>query len=458
MKKQNLLFLLLTTFTMTITSCGNGEPSYKPDVVDTEVSMVSMLNPEKSGYEIPVHYEDDYFMSAANEYNKGISELSFAASTITDSKNKGEAFFDDLKFSDFEAMYYDVAPNIDTIGYFLAHKTIYNFELYSIIFRGFDYGSEWANNFMIGKTGDHEGFSARAKEVLAKLQTYVSKTNKNNLNVKLWISGYSRGGALANTLSSLILRDDVFEATKEDRLYTYTFESPNCLAEENAIPYPNVHNIINKNDLIASIPPTLYGLKKCGVEHQIYDENVSTIVHSFDSSLVVPEFVPVGVADPALASDEELVNYILNSVFNKVDEEGQDVNEYTANNREQYTDRYQAGLTYLLDLLFKLKSYTLHTMLNDLTNMNYFEIIGMLGDESGVTLANFLKTYLDRDQVQYVESILVSSCVTLIHGIAYLFMQVLAIYLLEDYRPSLIRLLDMHYSEVTYALLIESHQ
>ena len=65
------------------------------------------------------------------------------------------------------------------------------------------------------------------KEVYQDLQSYIDTYAKNK-TLKLWINGYSRGGALSNVLSSLILKGDKVNVLQDD-MFVYTFEAPASL-------------------------------------------------------------------------------------------------------------------------------------------------------------------------------------------------------------------------------------
>ena len=54
-------------------------------------------------------------------------------------------------------------------------KKIGSYELVMVIPRGFNYGAEWASNFTIELTGDHEGFlkSALSRSRLCRIAAIV---------------------------------------------------------------------------------------------------------------------------------------------------------------------------------------------------------------------------------------------------------------------------------------------
>lgn len=420
------------------------------DEVVVEMDPMIKIGEGVTPYQLSFQYEDDYFLSSAKTYNKDLSMLSFGASVATATKERGTKFFTDIDFKNITPHSYDTDPTKDSIGYFLAHKTIGDYELVAASFRGFNYGQEWANNFTIGKTGDHEGFSARGQEVYQELQSYINTYAKNK-SLKLWINGYSRGGAISNVLSSLILKGDKVSVTQEN-MFVYTFEAPTSLSEENAVAYENVHNITNEADLVASIPPESYGLKRCGVDYQIYDANVSALLKEFDEEIDLPAFIPVSAVG-ANNGDREVLTFLLNQVFNKEEDPSSDPTIY-ANTREQYVDNYQEGLSSAIGYIFALSSETRSELIAALKE----QATDIIGDQTGEKLYLFIKDYLDKDNIPYEDEKLRSDCATLLKAVGNLFGMILIYYYLSsDFANDLTRLITMHYPETAYVLLKNAH-
>ncbi len=406
-------------------------------------------------YNLSFRFDDEYFLSDPKVYNKDLSMLSFGASIATSDKAGGNAFLNAAEFKDISAHDYDVTPTKDTMGYFMAHKTIDEYELVTVSFRGFNYAMEWANNFQIGKTGDHEGFAARGAEAYAAFKTYLN-TYANGKSLKVWINGYSRAGALSNVLASLILRNNELPIT-QDNMFVYTFEAPASLDEANALPYQNVHNINNQADLITFIPPSQYNLYRCGEDYSIYDPNVSTIMKAFDPDVTIPEFQENDDLGEMVTTDFELRDFFLKSIFEREIEEGESTETY-ANTREQYVDNYQTGLSNAIGYLFSLKAETRAAMLADL-QADLMIALGVIADDTGAAAADFVKTYLDRDEVVYDPESLQADCATLIVGVQNLFPMLLGSFIMGGAtKGNLTRLLDMHYPETTYVLLKNAHE
>ena len=431
------------------------EPEYlKKDVV-VQLDASLRYNEDKTPYDLTFAYDDELFLTDAKVYNKDLSMLSFAASIATANKTRGDAFFSELQFNDVITHDYDKEPTEDTMGYYMAHKTIDNYELITVAFRGFEYQKEWANNFIIGKTGDHEGFSARAAEAHAALKEYID-TYLQDKELKLWINGYSRAGALSNSLSNLILQDHEIPITLEN-MFVYTFEAPASLCEENIVPYENIHNINNEADLITFVPPESYGLKRFGIDYPIYDINVDTLVKEFDEHIDIPRFQSIeSLTHERTNSDTDVRDYVLNQIFNK------EVDEYTsedvyANTREQYVDNYQDGLSSSIGYVFALTPETRSALLNDFSNLGFSALL-IISDKTGASFKDFLTPYLDQDGIAYDDDELLADCAIFIKAAQNLFMSILLMYSNDEYKGSITRLIDMHYPETTYVLLKHAHE
>ena len=433
-------------------SSSSSRPESQYFVKDITVQLDPGIKKAEEGqtlepYNLSFTFDDELFLGNPKEYNNDLSMLSLGASLATMNKTKGTAFFTEAEFEDITSHDYDGDPTKDTMAYFMAHKTIGDYELVTVSFRGFDYGLEWANNFTIGKTGDHEGFAARGAETYEALKTYLNTYAKDK-SLKVWINGYSRAGALSNMLASLILINNELAIT-QDNLFVYTFEAPASLTDEHAIAYPNVHNIINDADLITFIPPAQYELYRCGKDFQIYDPEVASLMNAFDPDIAFPEFQEAGDSK----NDTQYRDFILNSVFNHEITDESDEEKY-ANNREQYVNNYQTGLSNGIGYIFALSSETRSRLMKDIQP----SAGDLIGDQTGAALANFLKPYLIEDNVPFTEEGLIADCAIVVKGVGNLFGAILLYFVLvEAYKNDLSRLIDMHYPETTYVLFQNAH-
>ena len=94
--------------------------------------------------------------------------------------------------------------------------------------------------------------------------------------VKLWVVGYSRGGAVANLTAAELsypknVPPEVAEKVTWNRedVYGYTFEAPQGTQFINTIlkKYNNIKNIRNINDLVTYVAPSNWGFKRFGKDY-----------------------------------------------------------------------------------------------------------------------------------------------------------------------------------------------
>ena len=433
-------------------SSSSSSTEEKPQETLVSIDLEAGINKQKGSYHLETLYSDNFFDSSAKEYDEDLSILSFFSSCASVTKISGESFFRNATFSDVTSYSYESAPTKDSIAYMFAHKEFKGADIVAISVRGFDYGQEWANNFLIGEEGDHEGFASSANKVYASLKEYIADQCDNNKTLKLWISGYSRGGAVSNVLSSLIIENEEITINR-DNMYVYTFEAPAALEREKCLQYENVHTIVNKNDLVANVPPVTYYLGKCGVNYQIYDENVASIAKEFDEELIIPEIVPIDTGE-SLDTDEKILQYVLDGIFNNTINPSDEDNNWSANTRKEYVDNYQSSISYLVGTIFLFKGSTRTQLLNDLSALGLGAMSTLMDAQA---FHDFIKKYLGMDNITYDDEELMKACQDVPKAAEHLFIKVLLIYGSETYRQDLMRLIDMHFPEVTYALLLNAH-
>lgn len=293
------------------------------------------------------------FTKPATEFNRELALLSFDGARETASKEDAEIFATErMHFDTVQASPdYESDPTPDSIGYVFSHGAVGDYELIAVMIRGFDYGAEWAGNFHMGKTDDHEGFSRAAEKVYAGLKDYIS-AHFADKPLKLWISGYSRAGAVANVLSQRILSRDDIDVTQEN-MFVYTIEAPQGLTEAHAEAYPNVFNIINSADIVPAIAPNAYGLRRCGIDKDIYRSDIDELMQKAEHP--IPAFVPVSEDDAIwffkADTEQEFVSGLLERLM-----EHPLVVYPGFGDRESYAETVEDSLCYIIELATSLSS------------------------------------------------------------------------------------------------------
>lgn len=245
-------------------------------------------------YKANFYFEDEYFAKTAETYNPSLATMSmclamatFASfdSNATSQYQNAEQLLKDCGFDYIEANdCFKSDPNVDTMGVIIGYKNMLTtegeFTLIALATRGAGYGNEWAGNFKVGETGNHDGFTAAKNEAKDFLNWYIGKYGKDFKNtVKLWMTGYSRAAATVNLLAGEISQNKKIGASNQisvtkDGIYAYCFETPRGLntsvvSADAAKTFTNIHNIVNPNDFVPKVAMEGWGFIRYGV-----DENV----------------------------------------------------------------------------------------------------------------------------------------------------------------------------------------
>lgn len=410
---------------------GGGGDHLKSDEV--EVSMAPYLNSEAKDYKLRFHFGTELFEEDAKTFNKDLALLSFASCLTNYKQQEASKFFNRIKI-DTSLIYHLPEATEDTYGYTMAYKRYENYDLIAMSFRGFDYGAEWSNNLELGKTGNHNGFEARANEALTQLLFECRAFTPAPERIKIWLTGYSRGGALANMVAEKMLAMDNPLVARED-MFVYTFEAPQGLDENNSGDYENVHNLVNSADLVTYVAPQEYGLYRCGNDIQLKTEetNVDRLINEFDKDITLPAFT----AEDEVTNEEAYIQALINQIV-KVGS--------NSSTRSEFVDNYQSGLKYIIGLYFSLSSSTANKIKTRFDELDTMGKIMIMSDDG---FYNFLKPILDEDEVTYDDDSLRASCATLQKFLANNG-TILASFMSNS---NLTRIISMHSPEVTYVLL-----
>ncbi len=289
--KKFLLGLGLISICFGISSCSNKESHEKINAT----YEVEDLNAKT--YTHNYVYSDSYFLS--NSYNNDLAKASFAladaTATFKKSKTKDENFKDylgQIGYSNFYANpYLFEETKIDGIGVEIASKNVKlngkNKTIVAVSVRGFGYDYEWVSNFIVGSKGDHEGFKAASLQVIDEIDSYVKKLQ--NKDVVLWISGYSRGGAVSNLTAAYLDNYSYYKKNNNwlmdecknelsfdidlDEIFCYTFEAPKGALDTNVKAIEsitsNIHNITNESDLVTMVLPKELGFSIYGNTYNV---------------------------------------------------------------------------------------------------------------------------------------------------------------------------------------------
>ena len=217
------------------------------------------------------YYSDSYFEeSSYNLNNPHLRTMSLVLSLATftnENLEKQDTYVRDvmtkINLIDIEAEDMQGSSD-DSIGTMIGHKNIGTNELVTVVVRGGNYGKEWASNVTVGTEGDSAGFADAASKTVSRIKEYLS--DHNITSPKIWIVGYSRGGAVVNLASNYInehLND--FGGMTGNDLYAFCFEAPAAVyVDDNTADYGNIHHVVNCNDIIPYLLPKQWYMYRTG--------------------------------------------------------------------------------------------------------------------------------------------------------------------------------------------------
>lgn len=451
MKKGLLLFVSLA---LAVVACSNNSQSNKsssnkepvdPSYKETTLKVESSYDGEEEReYELTFAYKDSMFAGKTSEFNNDLAMLSYGMSVATEEKEMLVKFNKDLGFTNTEyASEYDEKPKVKGVGYGFATKYVGDYNLVAVAVRGFNYRVQWVDNFNVGTEGDHLGFSESADLVIEALNTYVGKI-KNSKPTKLWIAGYSRGGAIANVMSSKILTNTEAKFNR-DNMYVYTFEAPRGLTQEHAIAYENVFNIVNPGDVFTRVCPEEYDLYRCGIDVDIYDKNVDALIKAFDDKAVIPE-----LSTSILYKDDvQWAKYFVQCLL-AGDEPEEGERNWSASTRELYNLNYGDDLRYIIIMINAAEDVTLMDFVLSFQGMSATEIASyFIGTAAGFVM--LVTSILDDLKVAYDEGELTEVLMELYNYVSKPTVALALASLLS--KDTGARMIAMHKPDTTYILL-----
>ncbi|MCR5586795.1 MAG: Ig-like domain-containing protein [Lachnospiraceae bacterium] len=235
-------------------------------------------------------YDEDLLKGDSLEYNQNLATMTFelAVASISSERepktaegyaNKSRnlrAYLEDNGFSDFDTnQYYKEKMTTRTMGVGCAHKKIVDngkeYTLLAIVPRSAGYESEWGGNFMIGDSGDHQGFKIGKDIVLGYAKEYIEQYGISG-DIKVWTSGYSRGAGVTNQVAAELIRNPkgaLGESVnlEPQNLYCYTFGTPRSADVEGDYAdskYNYIHNTLEHYDIVTVAPPEKLGFARYG--------------------------------------------------------------------------------------------------------------------------------------------------------------------------------------------------
>lgn len=223
------------------------------------------------------YYTDDWFLTDPAQQNDALALLSMqltAAAVEGTSDGFGADLLQKLGFSAPGFVGFDTEDS-DDCAYTWAKKSLGDCTLIVIAVQSYAFDSftkekGWAQNFLVnGETaeGEHYALAKAAEKVLDGIAA-LSEGGR----VKYWITGQSRGGALANLIAAKLPARLTQTGAGNEGVYAYTFEAP-AVTEPDlaaAADYSYIHNYLCSDDLVPKVP--MWGMVRYGVDLELKTE------------------------------------------------------------------------------------------------------------------------------------------------------------------------------------------
>lgn len=442
MKTKLLKFIALLSCTATLVSCG-GEPDYpvvKTEVDYTETSTDFVGTPKSN--RILMDYSDSYFKTKATSedipldfarISMGLALIAHpsTSSITTVTPNHVKYFFQGMGYENIIAnSSFNVSNNDeDSVGLCFGYKKIGDYNTIAVGIKGFMYKTEWAGNFKIGTSEecvDHLGFYNAAKKAESEIRNYIQSLSlSNNAKLRLWTSGYSRGGGISTLLGRIL--DDEREEGKlnlnlaiEDQ-YSFAYDAPVTSGKENKDLYNNIHTFNNKNDIVTRVMPSEYGFYKVGRIHYINDfvthdkfvENLGYYAFNATEKHFTPYHVEIDTEGEEMFvftedtdSTKTVGDYYNDLLTLLLTVKPEDATGLDISTRDNYANNIQFALTDVIKFAFNLSSLELLALYNqvkDYTKDDLQEIATMVMFNNSEELKNKITGILNGAKVKYSE-------------------------------------------------------
>lgn len=358
LKKTSILFLTLI-LTLCLAGCGS---SY--EYTSGSLEWYSTYTPGKMISDT-YYYSDDWFSDDPSSENQelALASMQFTAASVTNDETGASAAFlksigfDEVGFSDF------TSSDSDSCNYTWGRKTISDgkgdFTLVAVAVQSYALDSKtknhgWKQNFIVNDpegepSGEHFGFASAADSIAADIAALGSSDK-----VKIWITGQSRGGAIANITAERLPQ---LLGDKNDGVYAYTFESPATVDADTAAEADckYIHNYICSDDFVTMIPA--WGMTRYGVMHDLKTKDTDA---GLAEALTALGSDAADLKPRIIASEqaEHLAENLEAAIPSRADYSMQRTDKWTDADGKDHEVTYscQDAMTMLMDIVFDTES------------------------------------------------------------------------------------------------------
>ena len=266
--KRICLAVLCLALTLSLLPAGRSGAAAEENAKTGTISASFPYFTKAVTWEYP--YSDDFFLLPSDEYHHSLAQCSmgmaYAAFRDTDHPEAQDDYLIDALeqagFGEIDTQTYRTEPTAYSIAYGFARKKTGDVTVIACMVCGGNYGKEWASNLTVGTGTESQGFAEAAHTVEAALDAYLQEHPAEG-TLKLWITGHSRGAAVANITAA-----DCTDSGRYQDVYAYCFATPRTTREPRD--YRNIFNIIGKDDPVPKIPLADWGFQRYGVDMLLF--------------------------------------------------------------------------------------------------------------------------------------------------------------------------------------------
>ena len=226
-------------------------------------------------------YADEWFYEDCTRWQPELARMSMrmALSAAQTKSTDIEDLYWELEFQDTTVWYPQPTP--DTVGYIIGSKMMRDVDdeestlLVAVTIRGGGYGPELTQDFRLGIDDEHSGYSVAADKVVSAIRKHINSTGIKN-NIKIWITGFGRGGSIANIaahrLNTYADDGETIPGLSRAGIYAYCFGNSQVVRTDSAgykTADKNILNLINPNDYTAYLAPTNWGYARYGTDYYL---------------------------------------------------------------------------------------------------------------------------------------------------------------------------------------------
>ena len=288
--------------------------SFNSDLTSANIHYNYVIGTKNVGLSIPsadvakqdvtinFDYSDNIFANDSSIYNHELSKLSSIMATSAYWGDDDTPHNNRYALRNLVALGFNKASITDYGSYARLNKIDKNdcdYEAYTfgmkeldngqkiiaVIIKGTSANEEWFSNFNVWEDKNspnncHYGFTKACERLEEMFFYYVSGLGITDFsNIKIWITGHSRGAAVGNIFAAHLdkiaagesaagqLKKSMFSNLSKSNIYSYLYATPSVernISDKLSDKYNNIFNFVNPQDFVPRMPLQKWGYEKYG--------------------------------------------------------------------------------------------------------------------------------------------------------------------------------------------------